>query len=97
MSSDAARPDPETEAIFPSRKTLGKKRRSAKRSWKSSETMLLSRLWLNPEVLRVVQNSELGKTLGRERMFFNLERAVEAFQGRSGSARQGEEGAKGEG
>jgi len=53
-------------------------------------------LWLvglNPEVLRVVQNSELGETLGRERMFFNLERAVETFQGRSGSARQGDEGA----
>ena len=52
-------------------------------------------LWLvglNPEVLRVVQNSELGETLGRERMFFNLERAVETFQGRSGSTRQGEEG-----
>jgi len=25
-------------------------------------------------------------------MFFNLERAIEAFQGRSGSTRQGEEG-----
>jgi anti-anti-sigma factor len=52
-------------------------------------------LWLvglNPEVLRVVQNSELGETLGRERMFFNLEQAVENFQRRSGSARQGEEG-----
>jgi hypothetical protein len=43
-------------------------------------------------VLRVVQNSELGETLGREGMFFNLEKAVEAFQGRSGSTRQGEEG-----
>ena len=44
-------------------------------------------LWLvglNPEVLRVVQNSELGETLGRERMFFNLERAVEHFQRQSG-------------
>jgi len=53
-------------------------------------------LWLvglNPEVLRVVQNSELGETLGRERMFFNLEQAVENFQKQSGSARQGEEGA----
>jgi len=53
-------------------------------------------LWLvglNPEVLRVVQNSELGETLGRERMFFNLEQAVENFQRQSGSARQGEEGA----
>jgi hypothetical protein len=39
---------------------------------------------LNPQVLRVVQNSELGETLGRERMFFNLERAVEQFQKLSG-------------
>jgi sulfate permease, SulP family len=47
-------------------------------------------LWLvglNPEVLRVVQNSELGETLGRERMFFNLDRAVEAFQKQSGEAK----------
>jgi anti-anti-sigma factor len=47
-------------------------------------------LWLvglNPEVLRVVQNSELGETLGRERMFFNLERAVENFQRQSGETK----------
>jgi len=40
-------------------------------------------LWLaalNPEVLRVVQRSALGETLGHERMFFNLEQAVEAYQ-----------------
>ena len=52
-------------------------------------------LWLvglNPEVWRVVQHSELGETLGRERMFFNLDQAVESFQGRSESTRQGEEG-----
>ena len=52
-------------------------------------------LWLaglNPEVLRIVQHAELGETLGRERMFFNLEQAVETFQGGSGSKRQGEEG-----
>jgi len=42
--------------------------------------------------VEVVQNSELGKTLGRERMFFNLERAVETFQRQSGETRQGEEG-----
>jgi len=53
--------------------------------------ILLWLVGLNPEVLRVVQNSELGETLGRERMFFNLERAVESFQGRSGSTKQGEE------
>ena len=36
-------------------------------------------LWLaalNPEVLAVVQRSTLGTTLGRERLFFNLETAV---------------------
>ena len=52
-------------------------------------------LWLvglNPEVLRVVQNSELGEILGQERMFFNLERAVETFQGPPGSTGQGKEG-----
>ena len=52
-------------------------------------------LWLvglNPEVLRVVQNSELGETLGRERMFFNLEQAVENFQKQLGETRPGEEG-----
>lgn len=36
-------------------------------------------LWLvglNPEVLSVVEKSSLGQTLGRERMFFNLEQAL---------------------
>jgi high affinity sulfate transporter 1 len=40
-------------------------------------------LWLaglNPEVLKVVQHSKLGQTLGRERMFFNLEVAVERYE-----------------
>ena len=40
-------------------------------------------LWLaalNPEPLQLIQKSELGKTLGREGMFFNLEQAVERFQ-----------------
>ena len=39
-------------------------------------------LWLaglNPEPLQLVQRSELGRTLGRPRMHFNLERAVESF------------------
>jgi SulP family sulfate permease len=43
-------------------------------------------LWLaalNPEPLRVIQRSPLGETLGRERLFFNLEQAVEAFQNQS--------------
>ena len=40
-------------------------------------------LWLtalNPEVLKVIQHSPLWKRLGRERMFFNLEQAVERYQ-----------------
>ena len=40
-------------------------------------------LWLvglNPEVLAMVQRSPLGQTLGRERMFFNLEMAMERYQ-----------------
>jgi anti-anti-sigma regulatory factor len=47
-------------------------------------------LWLvglNPEVLKVVQQSGLGNALGRERMFFNLEQAVERFQRQSGQRR----------
>ena len=40
-------------------------------------------LWLvglNPGVLAMVQRSPLGETLGRERMFFNLEQAVAMYQ-----------------
>ena len=40
-------------------------------------------LWLaalNPESLTVVQHSTLGTTLGRDRMFFNLQVAVERYQ-----------------
>jgi MFS superfamily sulfate permease-like transporter len=40
-------------------------------------------LWLvglNPGVLAMVQHSPLGETLGRDRMFFNLERAIAAWQ-----------------
>lgn len=39
-------------------------------------------LWLaglNPEPLAVVQRSRLGQTLGRERMFFNVQAAVDAY------------------
>ncbi len=39
-------------------------------------------LWLvglNPRVLAMVQRSPLGETLGRERMFFNLEQAVTKY------------------
>lgn len=34
---------------------------------------------LNPEPLALIQKSELGKTLGRERMFFNLDQAVKSL------------------
>lgn len=48
-------------------------------------------LWLvglNPEVIEVVQRSGLGDRLGRERMFFNLEQAVESYlKGTVGEAR----------
>jgi high affinity sulfate transporter 1 len=40
-------------------------------------------LWLaslNPEVLTIVQQSPLGKRLGRERMFFNLQGAVSHYE-----------------
>jgi MFS superfamily sulfate permease-like transporter len=42
-------------------------------------------LWLvglTPDVLAVVQRSSLGETLGRDRMLFNLEVAVEKYHGR---------------
>jgi SulP family sulfate permease len=40
-------------------------------------------LWLsalNPEALNVIRQAPLGKTLGRERMFYNLNQAVENYQ-----------------
>jgi SulP family sulfate permease len=40
-------------------------------------------LWLaslNPEALKVVQQSSLGETLGRPRMFFNLPSAVQQYE-----------------
>jgi high affinity sulfate transporter 1 len=43
-------------------------------------------LWLaalNPDVLRVVERAPLGKALGRDRMCFNLETAVERYRGRA--------------
>jgi high affinity sulfate transporter 1 len=39
-------------------------------------------LWLaglNPEPLKLIDSSTLGKKLGRERMFFNMQKAVEAW------------------
>jgi len=47
-------------------------------------------LWLaglNPEPLQLVQNSALGKILGRSRMYFNLEQAVESYQKQIGDAK----------
>ena len=44
-------------------------------------------LWLaglNPEPLRLIQKSELGKKLGRARMYFNLDQAVKSFLSQSG-------------
>lgn len=40
-------------------------------------------LWLsalNPEPLKIIERSPLGTALGHERMFFNLEQAVEAYE-----------------
>lgn len=40
-------------------------------------------LWLaslNPEVLKMVQQSPLGRTLGRERMFFDVQTAVQHYE-----------------
>jgi MFS superfamily sulfate permease-like transporter len=45
-----------------------------------ADGVLLWLVGLNPGVLAMVQNSPLGQTLGRERMFFNLEQAVAAYQ-----------------
>jgi anti-anti-sigma factor len=41
--------------------------------------VLLCLVGLNPEVLRVVQNSQLGETLGRDRMLFNLEAVIKKY------------------
>jgi MFS superfamily sulfate permease-like transporter len=41
-------------------------------------------LWLaglNPHVLDIVRESPLGRRLGRDRMFFNVQRAVETYEG----------------
>ena len=41
---------------------------------------------LTPEVLKVVQQSPLGRTLGRERMFFNVQSAVQRYEQNAGAA-----------
>jgi len=35
---------------------------------------------LNPEVFNVVQQSTVGRTLGRARMFFNVQEAVRQYE-----------------
>ena len=35
---------------------------------------------LNPDLFKIIGRSPLGVNLGRERMFFNLQKAFEAFQ-----------------
>ena len=50
---------------------------AAKRMERSGITLWLA--GLNPEPLQMIQNSELGKKLGRPRMYFNLEQAVNSF------------------
>lgn len=45
-------------------------------------------LWLaalNPEALEMVRRTRLGDALGRERMFFTVEDAIEAYSKRSGA------------
>ena len=44
------------------------------------EGTMLCLAGLNPEVLRVVGAAPLGKTLGRARLYFNLEQAVASYQ-----------------
>jgi high affinity sulfate transporter 1 len=46
--------------------------------------VLLWLVGLNPGVLTAVQRSPLGATLGRDRMFFNLEQAVARYQSMPG-------------
>jgi len=48
-------------------------------------------LWLvalNPETLSMVQRSSLGETLGRERLLFNLQTAVERYRAQTAPAQQ---------
>ena len=68
---------------------LARKFRSRDRKWKRGENPAEKRhrengvqFWLvglNPGVLAAVQRSPLGEALGRDRMFFNLEQAVERY------------------
>jgi MFS superfamily sulfate permease-like transporter len=47
-------------------------------------------LWLaalNPDLLRRIERSPLGAALGRERMFFDMHKALAAWDQRSGQSR----------
>ena len=46
----------------------------------SAEGIALWLAALNPEVLAMVKHSKLGETLGRDRLFFNLQVAVERYR-----------------
>jgi MFS superfamily sulfate permease-like transporter len=44
-------------------------------------------LWLagvNPDLLKIIQRAPVGATLGDERMFFNLHKALEAYRNKEG-------------
>lgn len=47
--------------------------------WRKQRVMMWL-VGLNPNVLEVVQKSSLAETLGRDRMFFNLESAISKYQ-----------------
>jgi MFS superfamily sulfate permease-like transporter len=56
-------------------------------------------LWiagLNPHVLEIVRETALGRKLGRERMFFNVQTAVEAYERRFAQRPAGEPPREGE-
>jgi sulfate permease, SulP family len=50
----------------------------------------LSLAALNPEPLQLIQKSSLGKTLGRQRMHFNLEEAVRTFRTQPVDSKKGD-------
>ena len=60
---------------YPALKTLVESERRLR-----EHGVLLWMVGLNPKVMEMVMRSPLGETLGRERMFFNLEMAVAKYQ-----------------
>ena len=57
---------------------LGQLTQAEERLREAGITMWLAAL--NPEPLRTIESAPLGRTLGHERMFFNLNQAVTAYQ-----------------